>query len=408
MSMATAAMWPRYETVVRPAQGLLDPLQRRGAAMWPRYETVVRLSLSWTRSRPSSSCNVATVRDRGATSTNPAQSQNLQLQCGHGTRPWCDSVSARCGHTVWVAAMWPRYETVVRPADLWLCANEDQAAMWPRYETVVRPGQVGGPDARPQAAMWPRYETVVRLGIHPAQEDGRLAAMWPRYETVVRLPVVVAGITGSGKLQCGHGTRPWCDLVCDQTMPPHSSCNVATVRDRGATSAENSPKSSCQLQCGHGTRPWCDGTRRIREPPSAALSGAASDPLGGTGRVREVARTSSSRGVELGVRAMVGWIHFSRCGGGANGSARAQQRLGKGEAPVAGLDPAGLKDLGHPQAAQSLVAFWGGSHIGVAEQALDHPKCDRRGPDRPAHDPLRSLLSEPDRRRRTALGHDGK
>src|SRR5579884_3124154 len=230
-----AAMWPRYETVVRrlsrPGTARDGSLQcGHGTRPWcdltaPWLNDVDGNScnVATVRDRgatrpgparpaaPPRRCNVATVRDRGATSTNPAQSQNLQLQCGHGTRPWCDSVSARCGHTVWVAAMWPRYETVVRPADLWLCANEDQAAMWPRYETVVRPGQVGGPDARPQAAMWPRYETVVRLGIHPAQEDGRLAAMWPRYETVVRLPVVVAGITGSGKLQCGHGTRPWCD-----------------------------------------------------------------------------------------------------------------------------------------------------------------------------------------------------
>ncbi len=233
--------------------------------MWPRYETVVRLSLSWTRSRPSSSCNVATVRDRGATSTNPAQSQNLQLQCGHGTRPWCDSVSARCGHTVWVAAMWPRYETVVRPADLWLCANEDQAAMWPRYETVVRPGQVGGPDARPQAAMWPRYETVVRLGIHPAQEDGRLAAMWPRYETVVRLPVVVAGITGSGKLQCGHGTRPWCDEPWSRPGRGHEAAmwpRYETVVRLGPRPDDASPQ---QLQCGHGTRPWCDVGRELSQ-----------------------------------------------------------------------------------------------------------------------------------------------
>src|SRR5579884_3164500 len=137
MSMATAAMWPRYETVVRPAQGLLDPLQRRGAAMWPRYETVVRLSLSWTRSRPSSSCNVATVRDRGATSTNPAQSQNLQLQCGHGTRPWCDSVGRARRAPGRGASKLPPDGAGVGPGQLWLGANEDPAAMWPRYETVV-------------------------------------------------------------------------------------------------------------------------------------------------------------------------------------------------------------------------------------------------------------------------------
>src|SRR5579875_3487844 len=239
--------------------------------------------------------------------------------------------------------------------------------------------------------------------------------MWPRYETVVQRRMS-RWRPSVHWFQCGHGTRPWCNRMPTSPISPWLCFNVATVRDRGATaaalesharwqvsmwpryetavqprdrcglcpapggfnvatvrdrgatvSAPLAAAQGCRFQCGHGTRPWCNGPRRIREPPSAALSGAASDPLDSTGRVREVARTSSSRGVELGIRAMVGWIHFSRCGGGADGSARAQQRLGRGEAPVAGLEPAGLEALGHLQAAQSLVAPWGGSHVGVAE-----------------------------------------
>src|SRR5579875_3232359 len=100
--------------------------------MWPRYETVVQHAKTWHSERMMSGFNVATVRDRGATTQGgkcneedqvsmwpryetvvqpsvvfPFSPLPCRFQCGHGTRPWCNSTGTaitnctspfQCGH----------------------------------------------------------------------------------------------------------------------------------------------------------------------------------------------------------------------------------------------------------------------------------------------------------------------
>src|SRR5579884_1660439 len=277
-----AAMWPRYETVVRLMRQP-HPAFHGAAAMWPRYETVVRPAVGRCRGHGRRRCNVATVRDRGATALAPWDGPRRlaamwpryetvvrpngtlvkrcrwqQLQCGHGTRPWCDFHKS-CPVAEFAAAMWPRYETVVRLGERALRAHglgrcnvatvrdrgatcrlvavrergpgcnvatvRDRGATrsgrWPRrppagcnVATVRDRGATGHPPSAGRRPPGCNVATVRDRGATARRGGGdhglRQAAMWPRYETVVRRAVVATG-------------------------PRPRSCNVATVRDRGAT-----------------------------------------------------------------------------------------------------------------------------------------------------------------------------
>src|SRR5579875_1201010 len=227
--------------------------------MWPRYETVVQRgrAVGWSSA---ASFNVATVRDRGATGARLWYQTLLAagFQCGHGTRPWCNSRHRSCrpargrfnvatvrdrGATCradpprpsQLVSMWPRYETGVQLPIGGDARTADHVSMWPRYETVVQRARLRalGPASsgfnvatvrdrgatcradppRPSqlVSMWPRYETVVQLPIGGDARTADHVSMWPRYETVVQR----ARLRALG--------------------PASSGFNVATVRDRGAT-----------------------------------------------------------------------------------------------------------------------------------------------------------------------------
>src|SRR5579884_2886474 len=181
-------MWPRYETVVRPAflrhaQAALDALQcGHGTRPWcVSCANLIRRSM-------------------------------VPLQCGHGTRPWCDRQSADAEDTDGDAAMWPRYETVVR--------------------RLSRPGTA--------------RDGSLQCG-HGTRPWCDLTAPW--LNDVDGNSCNVATVRDRGATRPGPA-RP--------AAAPRR-CNVATVRDRGATLAElDSVSTFLQLQCGHGTRPWCD------------------------------------------------------------------------------------------------------------------------------------------------------
>ena len=181
-------MWPRYETVVRPAflrhaQAALDALQ----------------------------CGHGT-RPRCVSCANLIRRSMVPLQCGHGTRPWCDRQSADAEDTDGDAAMWPRYETVVR--------------------RLSRPGTA--------------RDGSLQCG-HGTRPWCDLTAPW--LNDVDGNSCNVATVRDRGATRPGPA-RP--------AAAPRR-CNVATVRDRGATLAElDSVSTFLQLQCGHGTRPWCD------------------------------------------------------------------------------------------------------------------------------------------------------
>ncbi|SRR5579875_1251841 len=136
--------------------------------MWPRYETVVQHAKTWHSERMMSGFNVATVRDRGATT-----------QGGK-------------------------------------CNEEDQVSMWPRYETVVQPSSVPAALQPGGVSMWPRYETVVQLSVVfpfsplPCRfQCGHGTRPWCN-------STGTAITNCTSPFQCGHGTRPWCNLEEDR------------------------------------------------------------------------------------------------------------------------------------------------------------------------------------------------
>src|SRR5579884_679683 len=295
-------MWPRYETVVRPAflrhaQAALDALQcGHGTRPWcVSCANLIRRSM-------------------------------VPLQCGHGTRPWCDRQSADAEDTDGDAAMWPRYETVVR--------------------RLSRPGTARdgslqcGHGTRPWCDLTAPWLNDV---------DGRrcnVATVRDRGATLAELDSVSTFL----QLQCGHGTRPWCDFhkscpvaefaaamwpryetvvrLGERALRAHGlgRCNVATVRDRGAT---------CRLVAVRERGPGCNvatvrdrgATRSGRWPrrPPAGCNVATVRDRGATGHppsagrrppgcnvatVRDRGATARRGGGDHGLRQAAMWPRY--------------------------------------------------------------------------------------------------